>query len=731
MRRLVELAWWGAGAVAAYPLAVLFLARLTGLSAPAAPISASFAVALAAALFLLPGRLAPQRAKRPRERLVATLAWIVAGQSLWLGFHFFRADLGSLGRGMVALTMAAQALWGALRILGGLFGALVRRLVWALPVVVSIPAFLVAWLAVAVADGSRRLFYATALLACLALLAIALPAIPIGPAPLAPYAPLALFLLAQAAAFYAFPVRGGFLTANPVGYTLMTVAWTAAAQLAWLAALFALDALDPVPRLLALGNGALQLFLALVLPFAIQFWRGRLALEDFIYIPGYKARPGCGTEFFRGSMAGRRTAWIVHYIGVSDDPRTLRQARALAGHGWRVVVCGFDGHSPRPAEWTYIRLPPSDPFRRQAAGLLTALGKLGLRLSAAGRPRSLRLAAARLHHWSNPLWLHIRRCLMREARRHSELKPDLVIAHNYFVGDIGYRLARLFGAKFVVDCHEYAAGEYSHDPEWTKTTRPYVVAVEDYYLQRADLVTTVCEGIAGLLNEEHALQRPAVVVRGVAFNNPQPYREPGERITVLYHGGIWPERQLHVALESMPLWREEFDLVLRGDGDPAYIAELNRLAAEKGLAHRVSIVPAVPFDEIVPQANKADIGYFSYANFSPQSEFALPNKFFEYVMAGLALCVLDLTEMGRLVRRYEFGKLIPEHTPEAIAATINSFTRAEIARCKRASLRAAQELNWDREQERLLAAYEAILGTARGPVAVPERVAAVSAVAGR
>jgi hypothetical protein len=89
-------------------------------------------------------------------------------------------------------------------------------------------------------------------------------------------------------------------------------------------------------------------------------------------------------------------------------------------------------------------------------------------------------------------------------------------------------------------------------------------------------------------------------------------------------------------------------------------------------------------------------------------EFALPNKFFEYVMAGLALCVIDFAEMGRLMRRYALGRLIPEHTAEAIAQTINSFTREDIDRCKQAAVAAAVELSWDHEKIGLLAAYDSL-----------------------
>ena len=155
-------------------------------------------------------------------------------------------------------------------------------------------------------------------------------------------------------------------------------------------------------------------------------------------------------------------------------------------------------------------------------------------------------------------------------------------------------------------------------------------------------------------------------------------------------------------------WRDDIDLLLRGSGDPAYISDLKRQISRLNLEDRVRFVPAVPFSEIIPSANKSDIGFFSFRGDSPQIRFTLPNKFFEYIMAGLCVVVGDTEEVGRLSREYNVGPLIPEHTPEQIAETINSLTVDQIEEHKRASIAAAKTLNWETERDRLLDAYRKI-----------------------
>src|SRR5262249_7776695 len=152
------------------------------------------------------------------------------------------------------------------------------------------------------------------------------------------------------------------------------------------------------------------------------------------------------------------------------------------------------------------------------------------------------------------------------------------------------------------------------------------------------------------------------------------------------------------------------DLTIRGPGESDYLAALRRQIAERGLSDRVAMAPPVPMTALVCEAAAHDIGFFALPGSSRHNEFALPNKFFEYVMAGLALCVTDLPEMARLLRKYELGVTFPRVDPQMIAAAVNGLDPAAIDRYKRNALTAARELCWERESERLVAAYGAELG---------------------
>lgn len=317
-------------------------------------------------------------------------------------------------------------------------------------------------------------------------------------------------------------------------------------------------------------------------------------------------------------------------------------------------------------------------------------------------------AKAQRHFWRQSDMLLLKRKILAKIGR-----CDLIIAHDYMTYCLADALARRDGARLAIDCHEYAMEQYDHashsDPrvraEWMTVTRPYVDALQRHFFLRADALTTVSDGIADLLQADYGLRTRPVVVRSMPFYEEVPFRPCGERIEIVYHGLVSPTRNLDVALQVLKLCRPEFRLTIRGPVDPGYDAHLMTLARSIGVEDRFRLMPSVPFSELVRSASEADIGYFVFSNFSRQRHYTLPNKFFEYIMAGLALVVSEVPELSRIVRDHGNGVLVPAFSAEATAAVLNGLDRTAIDHMKRRSLTAARDLCWEAEQHRLIACY--------------------------
>ena len=91
---------------------------------------------------------------------------------------------------------------------------------------------------------------------------------------------------------------------------------------------------------------------------------------------------------------------------------------------------------------------------------------------------------------------------------------------------------------------------------------------------------------------------------------------------------------------------------------------------------------------LVREAAAFDIGFFALPGHSRHNELALPNKIFEYIMAGLCLCTTDLPEIAAIIEQYELGVTVPVLDGSSIAWAINGLGRDRIDACKLNALQA-------------------------------------------
>ncbi len=86
----------------------------------------------------------------------------------------------------------------------------------------------------------------------------------------------------------------------------------------------------------------------------------------------------------------------------------------------------------------------------------------------------------------------------------------------------------------------------------------------------------------------------------------------------------------------------------------------------------------------------------------------LPNKLFEYLMAGLPVLTAPLEAIVEVAQTYDVGAVVPSVEPQAVGQAISALLadEAALSRMRRNALAAcARELRWEVEQERLIALY--------------------------
>lgn len=394
-------------------------------------------------------------------------------------------------------------------------------------------------------------------------------------------------------------------------------------------------------------------------------------------------------------VSGERTRRIglLSVSAIPDDPRVRRQGDLFHARGWDVVAVGLPGGRSPPPQWPCLAIDdnPAPPARRGVARVR--------------RARDLALVYANPGHADATYWT----LNERFAKIHvlaGKHRADIWLANDWTALPIARRLAAAQGVPYAYDTHELAVDEYAHRLRWRLLQRPVISAVECQGIAGASVTSCVSQGIADRLHDLYRLPAKPLLIRNMPHYEPHPYRPCGDRVEVLYHGVVNVGRGLEACIDSVGSWRPEFRLTIRGPGPADYIQALGARIEAAGLGDRVVLAPSVPMIDLVKEAARFDVGLFALPGHSQQNVHVLPNKFFEYTMAGLALCVSDLPEMTALLQQHDLGRLIPEVTPQAIADAINGFDRSTIEVCKAHSLEAAKVLNWEAEADRLFAAIE-------------------------
>ena len=138
--------------------------------------------------------------------------------------------------------------------------------------------------------------------------------------------------------------------------------------------------------------------------------------------------------------------------------------------------------------------------------------------------------------------------------------------------------------------------------------------------------------------------------------------------------------------------------------DKKYVPNLKKLA-QKIAPEKVIFIPPVDPDKIIDEICAFDIGLPLLKASQKSYLHALPNKFFHYIMAGLAIIVPPLPAMAEIVNQYEIGKVSKTQSPKSVALLLNSLTTKEIRRYKQNALEAAKTFNAENEMKKLERIY--------------------------
>lgn len=280
-------------------------------------------------------------------------------------------------------------------------------------------------------------------------------------------------------------------------------------------------------------------------------------------------------------------------------------------------------------------------------------------------------------------------------------KFSLIIANNLEALIIAHRIASRDGAQILFDAHEYEPRMIEDNWSHRLFINPYKDFLCRKYLSMVSAMTTVSYGIAEEFKKVYGI-RPDVIMNVPQYQEIELKKVDPDNIRIIHHGLAHPARNLEDMLYLMPLLEKRFHLTLMFVvRDRRYFARLKRLTKQI-CPERVDFREAVPFDNIIPAIFHYDMELIVFNPTSLSLKFTLPNKFFESIMAGLALVIGPSPEMKNIIEEFNCGFISSSFKVKEIASLINTLTPEKIIEKKKASLKAATILNEENEMDKLL-----------------------------
>lgn len=289
-------------------------------------------------------------------------------------------------------------------------------------------------------------------------------------------------------------------------------------------------------------------------------------------------------------------------------------------------------------------------------------------------------------------------------------RPDLIWCNDTNTLLPGLALKEATGARLVFDAHE-AFTEQLPPGEIPVSTLAAWARLEATVLPHTDARSTVCDAVGRFYQERYGAG-PFATIRNVPSRRflvePSVLTRRNRPRIAIYQGAYFRFRGLEPMIEAAKYLRHTV-LHLRGVGE--YEIELQKLAAQLGVEDRVRFLPAVKVDELASAASHADIGLNLFPSLCLNTSFALPNKFFEYLLGGLATVSSDLVELRAHTERYGTGVLVPSLEPPAIAEHLDALSSdgERLDGYRAAAFNAAKtELHWENEVTKLSALMESL-----------------------
>ena len=271
---------------------------------------------------------------------------------------------------------------------------------------------------------------------------------------------------------------------------------------------------------------------------------------------------------------------------------------------------------------------------------------------------------------------------------------------------LGFLINQPKRCKYVMDLREIYPEQYGKSMPFRYGLRPIRKYLLKRHFQLVDAATTVSFGLQEYYFDKFEINTNLI------RSTPQ-YSESKALATVerpfkiVYLGVAHPLRKLEDFIYACTASRNSIELHFYLVGDPGYIDKLKKASSGNP---SILIHEPVLFEDIHSTLIQYDLGWCYFSPATENISKALPNKYFDYIQAGLGVICGPNLDMIRESSPWGFGIFSQEFSQVELVQLLNSLSAAKIEELKRAAIDASEALHFGVEGKKLLEVLETAWG---------------------
>lgn len=367
-----------------------------------------------------------------------------------------------------------------------------------------------------------------------------------------------------------------------------------------------------------------------------------------------------------------KTVLIHSHTNINNDPRVSRQAHWLLGQ-YDIYTAGyasFKGNEKKHFQITEVGFS----FLQKFLFFIFTF---------------LKLNSVALNFY--PKYL-----ANKELFKAIPFSPDLIIIND--LSTLPSVFSVFPNSKILFDAHEFYLGQFDNF-KYNFIFKNFYYWLAKTYIPKLSAFMTVNDGISklysGIVGKEST----------VIFNAPNAIKLPLETavqtpIQFVHHGAALKLRKIEIMCEIFAKLGDQFVLnLMLLPSEPEYDKYLRDTFARFKNIH---FLEPVKLEEICSYLSQFDVGIFILPFTTKNYEYALPNKFFEFVHAGLAVVTGPSTEMLNIGIKNGFLFNTDSFEVDACVSKIRQLDASKVHSMKLAASTFRNQISADTEKEKFL-----------------------------